>query len=371
MPLPHWLPSRRLLFRAAALYIAGRGFLAWREHARDPTPSAQTIYCKGDAQTSRIVSECASLHTPSFLPFLPFCNTWFNLVVFMLKNKIAQRLCIVPLRRQCVDRPDGGRVAIDWSDDEVTRQLPRDAPIVCILHTVTGSAETNLPFLRYCASKGWRGCVFARRGHTVPLRTPTFNVMGDADDTAAQARLVREAFPECAFMGMVGVSAGSGLLVTYLGKEGDRTPVDAACSLCPAYDINTAFSRLYEQYPIVDRDILKSMKTLWLRDQPAMLLREEDKAARGLPGARSLEELEGLRRSYRACLGAESVDAFVRESALFSDCPDAEAYFEVCGWVWVGGLGGGGGDRPYVLDYGTTTVRGQVELRCVLYLCVC
>ena len=42
----------------------------------------------------------------------------------------------------------------------------------------------------------------------------------------------------------VGISAGSGLLVTYLGKEGEATPVRAAAALCPAYDITRAFRYL-------------------------------------------------------------------------------------------------------------------------------
>ena len=84
--------------------------------------------------------------------------------------------------------------------------------------------------------------------------------MGESRDTAAQVEAVRKRFPESSYLAMVGISAGSGLLVTYLGKvnlialplycralrvvffqEGDRTPVQAAASLCPAYDITRAF----------------------------------------------------------------------------------------------------------------------------------
>ena len=58
-----------------------------------------------------------------------------------------------------------------------------------------------------------------RRGHAgLHLTSPSFNVMGEAKDTAAQVEAVRKRFPDSSYLAMVGISAGSGLLVTYLGK---------------------------------------------------------------------------------------------------------------------------------------------------------
>ncbi len=42
--------------------------------------------------------------------------------------------------------------------------------------------------------------------------------MGESEDTAAQVAAVVRRHPARAFLAMVGISAGSGLLVTYLGK---------------------------------------------------------------------------------------------------------------------------------------------------------
>jgi len=89
--------------------------------------------------------------------------------------------------------------------------------------------------------------------------------MGDAQDTAAQVEAVLSRHPTISYLAMVGISAGSGLLVTYLGKEGNGTPVRAAASLCPAYDITRAFSRLSMNYPTVDSHILSSMKRLFIK----------------------------------------------------------------------------------------------------------
>ena len=95
--------------------------------------------------------------------------------------------------------------------------------------------------MRYATRRGWKSCVFNRRGHAgVSLTSPCFNVMGDAADTKAQVDFVKEKHPG-SYLAMVGISAGSGLLFTYLGKEGNNTPVRTAAALCPAYDIRRAF----------------------------------------------------------------------------------------------------------------------------------
>ena len=131
---------------------------------------------------------------------------------------------------------DGGTVTIDYAD--CPEEMPETAPIVIFLHTITGSAKETGYFMRYAVRRGWRTCVFnrsasrppsffasqsytdsIRRGHAgLLLTSPCFNVMGEASDTAAQVEAVRKRFPNSSFLAMVGISAGSGLLVTYLGK---------------------------------------------------------------------------------------------------------------------------------------------------------
>ena len=76
---------------------------------------------------------------------------------------------------------------------------------------------------------------------------------------------------------MAGLSAGSGLVISYLGKYGKNAPVDAATSLSPAYDIYGAFKQLGDKYPTVDKSIVKSMKETWLHaHENSTLLRSHD-----------------------------------------------------------------------------------------------
>ena len=51
---------------------------------------------------------------------------------------------------------------------------------------------------------------------------------------------IRENYPDN-FIGLAGISAGSGQVVSYIGREGSNVRVNAAASLCPAWDISSAF----------------------------------------------------------------------------------------------------------------------------------
>ena len=53
------------------------------------------------------------------------------------------------------------------------------------------------------------------------LTSPNFNLMGDAEDTRLMVDHVMENWPAASYLAMVGISAGSGLLITYLGKVMD------------------------------------------------------------------------------------------------------------------------------------------------------
>ena len=54
------------------------------------------------------------------------------------------------------------------------------------------------------------------------LTSPKFNLMGDAEDTRLMVEHVVTAWPAASYLAMVGISAGSGLLITYLGKVFDN-----------------------------------------------------------------------------------------------------------------------------------------------------
>src|SRR5262249_49986324 len=139
-------------------------------------------------------------------------------------------------------------VSLDW----LGLADPPTTPTLVVLPTICGdghSMRRTVADLR--ARLGWRVVVCNRRGHgTLPLTTPRFSTLGATGDVRAQLAPIRVAVPDAPLYGL-GVSAGSGLLVRYLGEEGTHTPLAAGIAYCPGYDTTRAFhrvSRLYDRY---------------------------------------------------------------------------------------------------------------------------
>ena len=96
----------------------------------------------------------------------------------------------------------------------------------------------------------------------MPLRViPHFSIMGNIDDTVIMVDKIREKYPDN-FVGLAGISAGSGQVVSYIGREGDKAKINVAASLCPAWDISSAFQKLHNTHPWLDRYV----KHVWFKN---------------------------------------------------------------------------------------------------------
>ena len=259
----------------------------------------------------KIVERTESLARPFYVPTLWAAGSWANLALLVIKQKWDKRLRVGGFTRDTIVLPDGGTVSVDWPPAAETDHLPADAPLVVYLHTITGSSKDTGHYMRAATRRGWRSCVFNRRGHNMLLTSARFNVMGDAEDTRAMVEHVQARYPQSSYLGMVGISAGSGLLVTYLGKEGDRTPVMAACSLCPAYDISQAFGRLRELFPAVDSYIVQSMKKRFLSNNTE-ILEASDPAA--LARCQQAETIQQFVEAHVTLAGSSSVGEYYEDS---------------------------------------------------------
>jgi len=236
-----------------------------------------------------IIDICPELKNPRYIPTFWAADQWVNMALLIAKQRFDKSFFRkTNYTREVLTMTDGGTVSIDFPSNS---GLPEDAPLVIFLHTITGSSSDTGHYMRYATRRGWRSFVFNRRGHgKVSLTSPNFNVMGDVADTRAQVEFVTARYPAASYVGMVGISAGSGLLVTYLGKEGDNTPVQAACSLCPAYDISQAFKNLSEDYPVVDKHILASMKKCFIRPNKNILSTKSQSALDNCSQATTINE---------------------------------------------------------------------------------
>lgn len=127
--------------------------------------------------------------------------------------------------------------------------LPAATPTIVVLHTITGSPASMAELVQDLqAGTGWRVVLCLRRGHgDLPLTTPRLNILGSTDDLREQLRVIRGRFPDSPLYA-VGSSAGSGLLVRYLGEEGGAAPFRAAFAYCPGYNTDDGFDKVHPFY---------------------------------------------------------------------------------------------------------------------------
>lgn len=156
---------------------------------------------------------------------------------------------------------DGGTVSLEWAG--LQDRWPADqTPTLVVLPTLCGDGRSLRRFVRTMrAQLGWRVVVCNPRGHgNLTLTTPRVSILGSTDDLRAQVSQIRQHVPHSRLYA-VGLSAGSALLVRYLGEEGVRTPITAAVALCPGYDATKAFARVSPAY---DRLLTRLAKAYYL-----------------------------------------------------------------------------------------------------------
>jgi uncharacterized protein len=146
---------------------------------------------------------------------------------------------------QQMEMQDGGVTAIAWYG----KKLSPTTPTIVLMHTLTGSPETMQELVqdlhRYT---GWRVALCLRRGHAkLPMPVPKINILGSTEDLREQLEAIKIQYPESDLYA-VGSSAGTGLLVRYLGEAGLDTPIKAAFALSPGYNSESGFALVHPIY---------------------------------------------------------------------------------------------------------------------------
>lgn len=189
-----------------------------------------------------LAAACPSLQRPfAVTPWA--CNAHLQIGLLLAKEALDRGTSYD--QRDTLAMADGGTTAIEWLGYHVAA----DTPTILLLPTITGCGQSIGPYARYLQrALGWRVAVCLRRGHSdLPLTAPQVNTLGSTSDLRAQISHIQRQFPHSPLFAL-GISAGSGLLVRYLGEEGEKTPIRAAFVYCPAYDTDVAFSRAHPFY---------------------------------------------------------------------------------------------------------------------------
>lgn len=231
----------------ALMFVLAWGLLAlaitsWLAHHRltavrtprldfNPSPFNQTMLARLDR-----------LRRP-YAPTPWLYNAHLQLVWLLLREAVAPALRYD--RSEILRMRDGGTTALDWLGTDCAAAMPT----LVVLPSITGDAQSVRLIVRELkAATGWRIVVCTRRGHgSLGLTVPVLNTMGCTQDLREQLVRIRAECPESPLYA-IGVSAGSALLVRYLGEEGSASLIRAGVAYCPGYDIGVAWGRVLPPY---------------------------------------------------------------------------------------------------------------------------
>lgn len=155
-----------------------------------------------------------------------------------------------------LDMSDGGITGIAWYGLD----LPQTTPTIVLMHTLTGTPESMCELVRDLHQyTGWRIALCLRRGHAnLPMPVPKISIFGSTEDLRQQIAHIQIKFGQSTLYA-VGSSAGTGLLVRYLGEEGEKSPFKAAFALCPGYDTELGFKNIHPFYSkLMTKKLFKS-----------------------------------------------------------------------------------------------------------------
>lgn len=277
---------------AVAILLA----LGIRHYLRTGALPPELIY-SATPENEKLIGAVARLRQ-RFWPTPWLLNGHLQLLVLGLKKAFAPRLKYDHV--DTLTMADGGTTALNW----LGSALPASTPTLLVLHTITGSPHSMRGFVRDLhRATGWRVVLCQRRGHgELRLTSPRFNTMGDTGDLRHQLDVIQARYPDSPLYA-AGISAGTGLLVRYLGEVGDKTPLRGAFAYCPGYDISSAFMR---SVPFYSRMMARKLLRQFL-----------------LPNQAIFQQFE----SYERFSQAQSLHDFHRHLAEFAGYRSAEEYF--------------------------------------------
>ncbi|HEY2394586.1 MAG TPA: alpha/beta fold hydrolase [Rudaea sp.] len=271
---------------------------AWLVHSRRSDVREPRLDFNRSSFNESVLSGLDQLYRP-YAPTPWLFNAHLQLLWLLLREAVEPSLRYE--RTEILRMRDGGTTALDW----IGLDSAPTTPSLVVLPSITGDAQSMRSVVRDLRrNTAWRMVVCTRRGHgDLELTAPILNTMGSAEDLREQLARIREHFPRSPLYA-VGMSAGSSVLVRYLGEEGPRSMIRAGVAYCPGYDISVAWQRVA---PFYSRLMAWRLKQYFLA-RHASALKHFD--------------------SYHACLATRDVAGFHEHLYEMAGCADLEEYLE-------------------------------------------
>ncbi len=156
----------------------------------------------------------------------------------------------IDLRRERIELDDGDFVDLGWSGSG-------NGPLVIMLHGLGGGFNSTyaLGLMQRLNARGWRSVMLQLRGSgPEPNRLARTYHHGDTEDFRYVCKLLRAREPGTPLLG-AGWSLGANVMLKALAEEGDASPLCAAATSSPPFELEPCvehlrhgFARVYQRY---------------------------------------------------------------------------------------------------------------------------
>jgi len=175
--------------------------------------------------------------------------------------------CHLRFSREEIQLKDGEVNSVDWTPRNY-RQLDSKTPIIVVVGGLTTDSRASYvrTFCDYAAERGYRTCIYNRRGHgrmkfSKQVPDPvSWNKLEDMDQTLEQ---VHKQFPEAPLF-LAGMSMGANYIQLYTGtkgRDGIPTPIAAIGCISSPYCLFKAIENIKDNY-LIRKTILSDLRRL-------------------------------------------------------------------------------------------------------------
>lgn len=166
-------------------------------------------------------------------------------------NVLMKKSRTLPYRREVIKTPDGGKISLDWMDNDDCSVYKHDErPTVILIPGMSGSSGEGyaMQMVKSTAHLGYRTVVFNNRGlGGSRLRTPRTFCVHNTDDIRTVVNHIRESYPRAALFA-AGASAGGINLFHYLVNFGKDSHLNGAMIVSVLYEMFES-TRQLETFP--------------------------------------------------------------------------------------------------------------------------
>jgi predicted alpha/beta-fold hydrolase len=170
--------------------------------------------------------------------FKPYLTTVGQMMLYQFKVKPKELSMAASFKKHIIEMRDGSQIMV--ASKSVSNN---PTAVVIYLHTICGDYTQLAHISDHLHSDNIAYITYTRAGNDCSLAFSKFNLIGRVEELQVVLRWIQITYP-LAPIHAIGASAGSSLLIRYLGKYNVNKTISSATLVSPGYHIMKSFDNM-------------------------------------------------------------------------------------------------------------------------------